>query len=298
MLDARGGKETGAATATANSIFADPLSLPFRPFRMLTGPAGVGKSGVLTYTAYYARKNGWICVFMPDSWDVMQRGLVLVKSSRRPGMVDQHDMAAKILKDTLLTHGEQLAKVPQRGRYANYRYLPKALDVKVSAEREAQRQKEEEEKAQLKTQAEAEGKVWDPSTYYSKYADESDLSKDRAAAGYTLRDMLEWGLNHMPAASDTLVDFLEELRGVTEFPVLIAVDGVNLLYDSPSIYPVDGELVEPERLTVPSAFHFLDQNGFKESKLMKRGMVLTSVTHQHGRRLRMFDVVKVRDRFR
>lgn len=81
------------------------------PYTMLTGPRGIGKSALLTYAVAYARANRWIAIFIPDSLTVMLRGLVLVKSKRRPGFVDQHDMSLKILREVLTSQREILDEV-------------------------------------------------------------------------------------------------------------------------------------------------------------------------------------------
>jgi hypothetical protein len=73
---------------------------------------------------------------------------------------------------------------------------------------------------------------------------------------------VEWGVAHPTGATDTFVDLLSELRQVTEFPVMVAIDGFNLLYD-PTEYPQDGKLLMPEQLSVPSALQFLGPAGFR-----------------------------------
>ena len=57
---------------------------------------------------------------------------------------------------------------------------------------------------------------------------------------------------------------MAELRLVTEFPVLIAVDHINFLYDM-SVYPEEGtgKLLPTDRLSVPAAFQCLGPEGFK-----------------------------------
>jgi hypothetical protein len=151
-------------------VLADPTTMPYKPVRVLTGPPGVGKSGVLNYAVAYARSNGWLTVFVPDARALMTRAKVLVKSRRRPGFVDTHDHALAILRELFTAAGqaELLARVPQRGKYAAFRYLPRARDVKVTAERERLRVREEEEKARLKAEASANGTEWDPASYKSK----------------------------------------------------------------------------------------------------------------------------------
>lgn len=74
--------------------------------------------------------------------------------------------------------------------------------------------------------------------------------------------MAEWGLAHPTASTDTLLDLLAELRRTTEFPVLIAVDGHNLMYEATE-YPQDGRFLAAEELSVPAAFHCLDRDGFR-----------------------------------
>lgn len=74
--------------------------------------------------------------------------------------------------------------------------------------------------------------------------------------------MAEWGLAHPTASTDTLLDLLAELRRTTEFPVLIAVDGHNLMYE-PTEYPQDGRFLAAEELSVPHAFQCLDRDGFR-----------------------------------
>jgi hypothetical protein len=63
-------------------------------------------------------------------------------------------------------------------------------------------------------------------------------------------------------ATDALVDLLAELREVTEFPVLIAVDGHNSLYE-PTEYASEGRTLAAEDLTIPAAFHCLGREGFR-----------------------------------
>jgi Mitochondrial ribosomal death-associated protein 3 len=100
--------------------------------------------------------------------------------------------------------------------------------------------------------------------FVRRYEDESDTSIDRST--FTLADMAEWGLQHPTMATDALVDLLDELKQVTEFPVLIAIDGHNLLYDSPTVYPRQdgsGKLLRPEELSIPAALQCLDERGVK-----------------------------------
>ena len=277
----------------------DPFAAPasaMPPYTLLTGPPGVGKSALLQYAVAYARANGWIALFVPDAWAMMRAGLVLVKSRRRPGQVDQHDVAARLLRELRSgAQGALLARVPQRGRYAAFRYLPAAADGAVSAAREALRRAEEEERARLRAQADAGGVAWDPASYKSKYEDETDTAVDRST--FTLADMADWGLAHPAAATDTLIDLLAELRACTEFPVLLAIDGHNLFYEH-TPYPMDGATLPAERLSIAAALQCLGPTGFKPDHALARGLVLATVTQRHAAPMRMFAVADVKRAYR
>ncbi len=56
-------------------------------------------SALLTYAVHYARSNDWICVFVPNTFEIAKEGKVLVPSKTRPGMVDQPDFAVGILRN-------------------------------------------------------------------------------------------------------------------------------------------------------------------------------------------------------
>lgn len=201
------------------------------------------------------------------------------------------------MQSTLAGQEALLAAVPQQGVYPAFRYLPRAQDAKLTAERAKALAAEEEAKRRLKAEADAAGRVWDAASFKSTVDDESNTAVDRTS--FSLKDMLEWGIAHPSAATDTLLDFLAELRRVTAFPVCIAVDGLNLLYE-PTAYPTagDGKLLAAEQLSVPAAFHFLGPAGFQPSMAMARGMVLATTTQRHAKPMRMFDVAKVGGRYR
>ena len=273
-----------------------PRDVPFRPARVLVGPRGIGKSGVLNYVVHYARQNDWVTVFVPDAFAVANLGLVLAPSRLRPGFIDQHDCALAVLRDVQAANGDRLARIPQRLAHAKHRYLPEALDVVVSRERAALRTAEEVEVARLKAVAEAAGKPWDPTSFSSKYEDETDTGVDRSS--FTLADLVSWGLRHPAALADTLLALLAELRVTTEFPVLVAVDGINHFYTQ-GPYANAGGKIPPSALSMQAAFACFDEKGFRESFTMKRGVWLSAVSMKHSEDMEpMFGSVNVRDRYR
>lgn len=66
--------------------------------------------------------------------------------------------------------GSMLARVPQRGRYATFRYLPPELDKTVTAARERQRAKEDDERSRQRAIAESTGTKWDAASFESRWA--------------------------------------------------------------------------------------------------------------------------------
>lgn len=101
----------------------DPDGWTYQPLRLLVGPPGIGKTILLNYAVHYGvregrrgvigimqahchppaplaqRTNGWLTLYVPDPYWIMAKGLVLVASRARPGLVDQHDVALRVLEE-------------------------------------------------------------------------------------------------------------------------------------------------------------------------------------------------------
>jgi Mitochondrial ribosomal death-associated protein 3 len=289
------------------------------PARLLHGVGGIGKSCVLGYLVHYARLNGWLTVFLPDCYAIMHGGEVLSESRARPGFVDQNDVARDILEAILAVNEDMLAAIPQRRAYLYAKYLPAnesaALEAHVrerrDAEDKARRRALAERAAASGAGASSGGGALSSSSGSSGSSGTSGLSgssvetelmrMDRDRSKYTLKDMVAWGLQNQSAATDTLLDLLQELRLVTEFPVLIAVDGISELYEDSS-YPFAGRNLWPTtRLSIPRALHVWrrqgargfrgeDAGGFDASMhSMKRGCIVGATSFDHRRRARMMD---------
>lgn len=295
-------REAATATSTlsvgesdASNNYLDVAKWKDSPLRLLVGPPGVGKSAILNYAVHYARRNSWITLFIPDSFSIMTKGLVILPSKLRPGMVDQHDIALRILQETAAAQSGLLAKVPQRGQYATFRYLPPKIDSVVTSERAALRVKEDEDRSRQRALADAAGEKWDPASFLSKLHGEDKTDIDRST--FTLADMVQWGIKHPSEATDTLLHFMEELRTVTEFPVLVAVDGLNIMYEGTE-YPRDGKLLNGSQLSIPAAFQCVGPEGFKDKFRMKRGIFAGTVCRKHSNKLPMFEDNNVLHRYR
>jgi len=225
------------ASGTETSTGGIP-ALP--PVTLLAGPRHSGKSAALVYAVHRARSSGWISVFVPDSFSWLNDSIMVTASESRPGKLDQPDLSSQFLAGLLSAHADQLGEVPQRRGYSVGRYLPADADEEVSRKKERLAAQDSRERARLMAEASARGE--DPTTVVVESqleAFESGPDHDRTGEGYTLRDVAEWGVRHPQSASDAVLDLLEELRLCVEFPVLLAVDGANELYEK-SIYPFAG----------------------------------------------------------
>jgi hypothetical protein len=250
-------------------------------FTLLMGPRGRGKSGVLSYALQYARANGWLALVGPDAQALLQDGLVITPSRVRPGKYDQHDVALEVLRSFRAAHAEQLGSLPQRGKHGRDRYLPSDIDAGVWEEKEALIASEAEAKRRLRAQKEAAGEEWDPSTFQSAIDYSYDPSQDRS--DFTLLHMCEWAEAHPAYATDALVDLLWELRQVTEFPVMLLLDDVNVWWEE-TAYPVKGNMLKPEDLTLVDAMRPLDAEGVRTDAIgFARGTVVAATTHAHTR---------------
>jgi hypothetical protein len=120
------------------------------------------------------------------------------------------------------------------------------------------------------------------SSLLCRYEDESDTGVDRN--GFTLFDMVAWSLAHPSSATDGLLDLIQELRMTTEYPVLVAIDGQNLLYDQ-SPYPYEGKTLTADRLSIPAALQCFGPNGFRcvpPCSLILRNCCLVFSPHAHS----------------
>jgi hypothetical protein len=287
---------TAAAYKERSSTPVGRASQPIAPFKLVAGPRGIGKtcvcaaarrpSAVLTHVLHYARTSGWVTLVMPSARRLMRDGLVLTPSRSRPGFLDQHDFALEMIGTLLKLHGEQLAGIPQRGSYSADKYLPAEEDARAQAERERQREDDRRERARRKAEARARGEA------VEEVAKVAAASVSREGSGFTLRDMAQWAQAHPTFATDALLDLKRELCLQTEFPVLIAVDELNWLYEQ-SFYPHKGEVVPTERLSLPMGFRMLSASGFDATQAPARGMVLAATSFRSAQEQPFYAAVRV-----
>jgi len=81
-------------------------------YLLLRGVSGCGKSVILNQTVHWARKNGWIVVFIPSVRKLVNGGSYIVESKRDPGFFDQPTVASLFASNLLKAHKAQLSKIP------------------------------------------------------------------------------------------------------------------------------------------------------------------------------------------
>jgi len=150
-----------------NDLFSDKY-IP----KLLDGFPGVGKSAILQQVVYWARKSGWIVLFIKNGGYWVHDGGYITKSKLMDGCWNQPLLASVSLERIIKAHGVQLSKIPIRNKFI----LPN-FD------------------------------------------------------GKTLLDLAEYGSTMLEFATDAFVYLKNELSRTYEYPVLIAIDNYNALYN-------------------------------------------------------------------
>ena len=81
---------------------------------ILNGIKGVGKTATLAEMVMWARKNGWIVVYV-DGRDLTEKGYIEPNKNDR-NLFDQPNQAVKLCKDQLSAHSEILSKLHLKGK--------------------------------------------------------------------------------------------------------------------------------------------------------------------------------------
>ncbi|CAH0479082.1 unnamed protein product [Peronospora belbahrii] len=115
--------------------------------------------------------------------------------------------------------------------------------------------------------------------YYptDKYESKPKEAADYKDASLTLRDVVVGGIRDEELACQAVCDLKEELRQVTEFPVLIAIDDYNTWFQ-PTVFGYEGKDVKADDISVIAALKDIRTNGYDESCKLKNGLFIAAVT--------------------
>eukprot|EP01122_Echinamoeba_exundans_P011702 TRINITY_DN4747_c0_g2_i2.p1 TRINITY_DN4747_c0_g2~~TRINITY_DN4747_c0_g2_i2.p1 ORF type:complete len:612 (-),score=130.75 TRINITY_DN4747_c0_g2_i2:108-1943(-) len=86
---------------------------------LFVGEKGSGKSAALAQVVLWARKSGWLVLYMPSGMDVTAGGDFIEKSSRKGETTiwDDPSTSFKILNNFLTAHAEKLKEVPIKTKF-------------------------------------------------------------------------------------------------------------------------------------------------------------------------------------
>jgi Mitochondrial ribosomal death-associated protein 3 len=179
-------------------------------FTLLTGPAGCGKSAVLSQMVAAARLGGWIVWHVPNAKALLEDGGYILPSPSEPGVFEQPILAMRLARELLAAHEAQLREIKiKSGREGEAVF---GGNRTVGALREE----------------------WLPRP-------ESDARQGRVIPtfdlrGHSLADLLRFAATVDEHSAPALALFRRELGLITSHPVLVAVDAHNALYAPSSTF--------------------------------------------------------------
>eukprot|EP00455_Lapot_gusevi_P018984 TRINITY_DN2045_c0_g1_i1.p1 TRINITY_DN2045_c0_g1~~TRINITY_DN2045_c0_g1_i1.p1 ORF type:complete len:634 (-),score=192.09 TRINITY_DN2045_c0_g1_i1:35-1936(-) len=201
------------------ALLANGQDVRGRAFHV-NGVAGCGRSTSLNYAALYARQNNWFVVHIPRFEIFCSYHYLLVPSESHPGKFDQPELAMFFFRDLLELDAEKLKQIKLKGDYRN-----PPVDTVNFNERHINLCAEDKRG-------------------YPFFQDDGTGS---------LYDLVKYGADNRIYAVRTVEHFLKELDAVTEFPVLLAMDGINAYHCATGYnHPDTFKPLTAEQLTFPS----------------------------------------------
>ncbi|DAZ92673.1 TPA: hypothetical protein N0F65_000443 [Lagenidium giganteum] len=99
-------------------------------------------------------------------------------------------------------------------------------------------------------------------------------------SGLTLLDLVQNGIADEELACTAVVDLRAELAEVTEFPVLVAVDEFNSLYED-TVFGYEGQTIWPEDISVVDALRDFNEKGLEPERRLKNGVFIAATTENY-----------------
>eukprot|EP01118_Nematostelium_gracile_P005209 TRINITY_DN1631_c0_g1_i2.p1 TRINITY_DN1631_c0_g1~~TRINITY_DN1631_c0_g1_i2.p1 ORF type:complete len:709 (+),score=161.45 TRINITY_DN1631_c0_g1_i2:245-2128(+) len=204
------------------------------PYIMLDGDTGSGKSTMLNQVVYWARRSGWLVLFVPDGNYWVNGKYWLEESNREPGMINTPLIAQPWCHALWQAHRQQLSTI----------------------------------KLRLET---------------------SDMPQFDRNPNSTLADLVEYGYKNLDFSCDAVYHIRREFNLITEYPVLMVVDGVNHMFHrsdfgnplTTKVYP--GEPLYPHQMVLPKTFSNYRNHG------LANGTALVTVSRRSGVSMRSFE---------
>jgi len=209
---------------------------------VLAGPKEHGKSVILCQVVQWARRNGWIVLYSPNSGNLLRKGVQIYPSRHFEGYYDQPDLAGPLLMSMRKAHAKELNSLQVKG-------TPRPTYVAERARKD-------------KAKAERTGKAVPNREGYC-----------------TLLDVCDHGLLNGADAATSYRDLREQLSIVDDesMKILYVVDDLNATYNE-SIFGYDMKMVEGSELTLSSSVQPFDAKGLRSNFVPKRGAVVAATT--------------------
>jgi hypothetical protein len=273
---------------------------------------------VLAHTVYYARKRGWLVLYIPDAWDQVQSGSYIdpyifsstpnpiipegslssntdgessaeiadifmnAKDNPPPAdaLYDNPLMSVTALRSFWKAHHSALANLPIR--------FPELLDkysAHIQSFREAWNRTRSLRGRDKLSFIETRAQILE-----DDIMPEEDVKDEAILASFdfdhfafkSFKDLVEFGVAFTDLSGAVFLDLVHELKHVTELPVLIAVDEYNC-WEVKSAYHYKNAPIHSWQLCLPHALRFLsNKKEYNQSAFqMKHGLCIASTSYSH-----------------
>jgi hypothetical protein len=241
---------------------------------MLIGERGSGKSVVLNQAVLHARKNGWLCMFVPDAFDHSHGGMYVEPVPGKSKLYDNTMMSAELLRGFYRAHADQINDLPVKNKAALDKFKKHIgkfqekwdLALKVPGR---------EELSFTEMRAIILADDYDPVEHDA----DNELLRDFQFVGLeptTIGDLVRMGLAFHEFSGLAVVDVVEEMRTLDSptMPVLFAVDQYNA-WETMSVYHYRDDALHSRDLCVPHALSFVSKKkDTVQSWTVKNGLCL------------------------
>lgn len=249
---------------------------------MLIGERGSGKSVVLNQAVLHARKNGWLCMFVPDGFEHSHGGIYVEPTPGKSGFYDNTMMSAELLRGFYRAHAEQLNDIPVQKAEALKKY-----EKHIEKFREkwdlALKVPGREDLNFTEMRAIILGEDYNPAEHDA----DNELLKDFDFVNLkpsSVGDLVRMGLAFHDYSGLAVMDVVSELKVLKrdDMPVLFAVDQFNA-WESMSAYHYKENALHSRDICVPAALSFLSRK--KETVAewkVENGLCIAATSFKHA----------------
>eukprot|EP01041_Mallomonas_annulata_P005500 gene5500-11078_t len=253
---------------------------------LLAGPRGVGKSICLNQMVLHARKQGWICLFIPNAWDHVYNGIFIEPCSlgSTKGLYDNLFITVAMLRNFWKAHNDILFTLPIQKTKELEKYKPflaKFREAWTRAKSMAQRQSYNF--IQLRAIIEDEDNFPDEDELDEEIFNNFDFNKFEIKS---IGDLILMGIAFRDLAGTCVTDIIEELKIIENHKVLIAIDQYNT-WGGPTIYNYGDKKIMANDLCVPKALHCISKTkAITHEWNLKNGLVVCATSYKHPQGLK------------